>query len=860
MAPEQAAGQPLDSRADVYALGAVLYECLTGRPPFRGASVLETLEQVRSRDPIPPTRLQPGVPRDLETICLTCLAREPARRYASATAFAEDLERFLDGRPIRARPVGVVGRTLRWARRRPAVAGLVLAVVVVGLLGLGGILWQLRETSANLAAAQRHLYAQRIALADREWQANRPDQAERLLRLCPPNLRGWEFDYLWHNCRQDIDHWAPGPVLQVCFSPNQRDQQLALTTADGKLHVRGSDLHTPLRTLEGFGPAVAYSADGALLASATWKLGRFGELPREQETVIQVWDARSGKELHRFPGHRGAVFSLAFSPDGQWLASGSLDGTVRLWSLTGKTEPRILSGHTRWVECVAFHPNSRLLASAATDETVCVWDVPRGNRVRVFSDQDPSSGSRGRGEPGRGVMFNPRAFRAAELSSKDKVKNAVVGRPEGPDEEASDEEGTRARQTVVPLRGQMHNVACLAFSADGTWLAAGRGNTIQVWEVATWRETTTLRGHTDLVRCLLFHPSKPWLFAGDYDRALEVWDWKLGKKLATLRGHAGPINSLSLDIGNNRLVSGSWDGTARLWNPDALEQQTLRGHRDYARGLAFAAEGRILVTGGADGRILVRDLLETGPVKEFTGHTGNVNGVRCDAAGEWLASAGYDGSVRLWPMQGGEPRVLSGHRGKVYDVAFSPDGQTLASAGEDGTVRTWDRSTGEQTGVLEEGTGRVLTLDHLPNSSLLAAAGDDGVVSLLDTRRGVCVRRWVAHEAGVSRLAVWGHRLATGSPDHTVRLWDGRSGQLLGILEGHTEAVTAVAFSTDGKRVVSASLDRTVRVWDAETGQELLSLRGHGQEVLSLAFSPDGSCLAGSNVAGTVTLWSVVRE
>ena len=265
MAPEQASGESKEvgPLADVYALGAILYECLTGRPPFKAAKSLDTIMQVIESEPVPPTQLQPKTPPDLETICLKCLRKEPDKRYAGAGELAEDLRRFLANEPIRARPVGRLERALRWCQRKPATAGMLAAILLLALLGLGGILWQWQEASANAAAEKnaRSLaetnekralrseedakqkakelewqgYKHRIALAWREWQANNVALAERLLDECEPAHRGWE----WHYCKR-LCHpekrllYKPGVGRGAAFSPN--GDRFAVDSDDG--HVR----------------------------------------------------------------------------------------------------------------------------------------------------------------------------------------------------------------------------------------------------------------------------------------------------------------------------------------------------------------------------------------------------------------------------------------------------------------------------------------------------------------------------------------------------------------------------------------------------------------------------------------------
>ena len=237
MAPEQALGKgkEVGPAADIYALGAMFYELLTGRPPFKGVTAMDTLIQVMSDDPVPPGRLQSKVPRDLEIICLKCLTKESARRYATAADLADDLKRFLSGEPIAARPASGWERGLKWVKRRPAVAGLIALVVLTAALGFGGMSWkwreavqQTRKTQAALAQSDSNLYYHRIALAQREWQSRQAGRAEELLDACDEPLRHWEWRYLKRLCNEEIHTWRghEGQVLHVTFS---RDGRLLAT-------------------------------------------------------------------------------------------------------------------------------------------------------------------------------------------------------------------------------------------------------------------------------------------------------------------------------------------------------------------------------------------------------------------------------------------------------------------------------------------------------------------------------------------------------------------------------------------------------------------------------------------------------
>ncbi len=840
MAPEQAAGHSKDigPAADIYSLGAILYECLTGKPPFRGATVLETLDQVRSQEPLPPRRLQPRCPRDLETICLKCLAKEPRRRYPSALDLAGDLDRFLDGRPIKARSTSALEHAVRWARRRPAIAGLLALLLVITVLGVTGIAWQWRQTAAGLAKAEQNLYAQRVALADREWLANRCDQTRRILADCPTGLRGWEWYYLKRLCQRAQDTWTIGACLNVAASNEVRNPYLAAATVDGKVLLRRAGSDHVLHTFEGHGPALAFSPDGTRLASATWKLGEYGQLPEQQETPITIWNVADGKVVRTLPGHKGTVFALAFSPAGDRLASASLDGTGRVWDLSGSGDKSIvLAGHQGWVEAVAFSPDGNVVATAAQDGTVRLWNSRTGNQVVEMQDEktgaslafrDGSKGQTSRGQE-RGQ---------AELAGKRKLWIAS------------------SQQTVLPLRGQLHTLACLCFEANGWRIAAGSGRTIKIWDLSG-RLLQTLHGHTDLVRAIAFHPRENRLVSASYDQSIKVWDLKSGEELDTLRGHSDLVNAVAFVGDGSRLASASWDGTVRLWDVEQNRQPlTLRGHRDYVRGLDFSPDGRLLATGGGDGVVRVWHI-STGHLRKIWPTIGtNVNSVAF-WSNERLAMGCYDGSIHARWVPGNEVEDLwAGHTGKIFQVVVSPDESLLASAGEDNTVCLWDWHQ-KMTQTLVGHEGRVLSVAFVPGTTKLASGGDDGNVCLWDVKTMRKLATWSGHAADVSRLAVSrdGTRLASASLDRTVRVWDIAAGRTAVVLHGHTDAVTCVAFSKDGRRLATGSLDRTIRLWDAQTGQELLSLRGHAGEVLSLLFSPDGWQLAATTVEGTVHLW-----
>ncbi|HSA29709.1 MAG TPA: protein kinase [Phycisphaerae bacterium] len=876
MAPEQAAGKvkPLSVAVDIYSLGAILYELLTGTPPFAADTPLATLQQVRDTEPRRPSTINRRTNRDLETICLKCLEKDPQRRYASAGALAEDLERWLEGRSILARPVGQTAKFWRWCRRKPLIAGLAAALTLVFAAGFAGVLWQWRtavseRTSSRLneSMARRNAYAADMILVEQALADGDLGQARFLLDRDRPlpgqeDLRGWEWRYHWQQCRRDpafleelLKH--SDSVKHVAISPDAN--WLAVGGVDGWVGLMELASRRPqtLQNKTGRKAVVAFSPDGSLLAF-TWDDGKSG-------SFVKLWDL-STAQVKSSLAHEAHVTAMAFSPEGKTLV------TLQVSKPDARTAVQI----------------------------VMVWDLQTSTRLTrtVLDPPDPNKANAKDMPPRTRTSTPPRdAEHGNPAAISPDGSRLAVGDMYGEIHVLSLPAGSR----LLDIKAHADHVFALAFSPDGRVLASGAGYSdpaIRLWDATTGESRGSLEGHKRYIHALTFSPHSGTLASASADYSIGLWDvapdtpatqgvrplssqpsppgmsgLTAGKPLKLLRGHGQQVWALAFSPDGTALVSGCKDGSVWRWSTatgGSRQDVAVLRSSGIRYIYAYLPDGKSLAVANLSGSVSLWDAQTMKPKEDLTELGAKNIWPVATPDGRFLAVGGMDGCLRVWDLA--ERRVVTSRPawpepGWVDDTTdttwlsnFSRDGARLLTAntrGSENLVVEWDVRAWKPLAhwSIEQAGGGALS----PDGKLLAYGRYDGRVIAWDID-GRCARAQVNHQGEISALAFSpdGSILATGSNYGTLMLWDTRTwSALTPPLPGHRLAIHWLAFSHDGTRLATSggSGEEAVLLWDVATRRQIATLRAEGTTFRGVAFSPDDSTIAVLSVERDLYIW-----
>jgi WD40 repeat protein len=529
--------------------------------------------------------------------------------------------------------------------------------------------------------------------------------------------------------------------------------------------------------------SVALSPDGKILAS--------GSL----DYIVKLWDVQSGKELRALSGNPSpvnVVYSVAFSPNGSLLAAGYWDKTIKLWDVQSGKEIRTLIGHTSEVWAIAFSPDGKTLASGSWDKTIKLWDVQSGKEQQTFS-------------------------------------------------------------------GHKAEIYSIAFSPDGKVLASGSDDkTIKLWDIHSAQELKTFSGITGEIKSLAFSPDGKVLVSGGNDKTISLWDVATGKKLKTLSGHAYSINSIAFSPDGNILASAGSYKTIKLWDATTgAELRSLNVGNASVKSIVFSSDGKTLIS-ACGNTIKFWNVQTEKELKTFSGHSFDIWATAFSPDGEVLAIGSDDKTVKLWDSQTGKKlKILSGHSSHVWLLAFSPNGKLLASlAGDlDKTVKLWDVETGKELRTFSESTCFAFS----PDGKMLAVGSQDKSIKLLHLQTQKELKISTGYKSEIRRVVFSpDSKMLVSGGFAKVSLWDVQTGGELRSFTGITTQVWTVEISPDGKMLAAGCDDHVIKLWNLQTGVELQSLEGHTGAVWQVAFSPDSKTLASRSGNSLIKMWNVV--
>lgn len=846
MAPEHAMGEPPTPAIDVYALGVILYQLLTGRVPFEAASPYETMELARNQEPNPPRRLRPELPRDIDTICLKCLEKTPGRRYASAEALANDLQRFLDRRTIQARRIGPIEKAGRWCKRNPVVAGALASVMVVFLTAFALVSESYfaaeharQEESSQRQAAQEREKAERweryranIASAANAFEVHSVGGARRALEATPEEHRNWEWQHF--QSRLDLAQHvlmaiSPDQISNYDISADGRRVVLASNRA---IHVWDTVDRRQLVAIDSPSDLthVHLSPDGGTLSY------------RKTDREVVLYDVAANRVRAVLGGHEKTVQMVAFAADNKRVVSGSHDQNLRVWDVETGNLVRIIE--TGWLPQanLSFSADAlRMTLTAPDDPSIWVWDVEAGLRVATLAvDPEQVIQATHLNDPGDRV-FTTATYPSSTLQCWD----ATTGK----------------RLSV--MKGHRNSVTTYAVSPDGLRVAtSSRDQTVGLWELATGRPIAMLRGHSGSVSHVTFSADGKRLISSAEDHTVRLWSGVTGEALAVLHGHTGDVFQAAYMPDQRTIASISRDGTIRLWDAQAAETDGILGaHSTFVYGVAFHPDGERVASAGWDGAVRIWNATTNKPIAQFDhGQRTIVSSVAFHPKGKILASRAR-GSVRLWDVDSGHELHCWNTPSDAWRdtrLAYDPRGDRLATGVAGGLVRVWDVASHAELATFKAHTDEVRDVAFSPSGRWLASVGDT-VVRIWDTNDWKEVQALRGHAAGAYAVTfnADGTLLASAGVDGTVRIWSTATWNEVNVLK-HGVNVYGLSFSPDGTRLASSGADTSIHLWDVKSGQEVATLRGHTDYIHQIAFSPDGTRLASASGDWSVRIWDTL--
>jgi formylglycine-generating enzyme required for sulfatase activity/WD40 repeat protein/serine/threonine protein kinase len=858
IAPEQALdSHQVDIRADLYSLGCTLYFLLSGRVPFPGGEMMAKLLRHQNEDAQALESLRPEVSPAVSAIVRKLMAKRPENRFQTPAGLASALEGIKQHTTGERKASSTAGTVLD-----PKLARQWAAAVAPS-----------SDTAALVKPPSQFVPATKKPLPLR-WLAAGGGAVLVLLVLL-----------LWQPWRRGGEHLNPDvnqpskrkPSPEELARQEERKRQQEAEQAEKK---RLADAEEALKPIAARVAALAAGASPAgdalrkelrdflMKHSATPAATKACELlgqvlrklpsPLDQLTAEQIpayerrvaagGRASAPAELVAVLGdsrlkHWHRVLSVAFSPDGKRIASGSVDSTAKVWDVATGQEILNLEAPGSWVYSVAFSPDAKWIVSAHGDGIVRVWDAETGQESKILKGHSAQVTS---------VAIDPKGKRIVSGSYDQTVK-------------VWDAETGKEQLTFPKHTGKVN---CVAYSPDGMFIVSGIENhdsqgkplpgEVKIWNAETGKEVKTLQGRTAEITCLAFSKDSKKLATASLDGTAKIWDLASGKEILTL--HANMRVSVAFSPDDQHIAVAGLEPTVTVYEiATGRPTLTLKGNATWIYCVAFSKVGNLLASGCEDGVVKIWDARTGEEIHQSKAHASQVDSVAFSPDDTCLASASWDQTAKVWDINTGQVKwTLNGHGRRVWCVTFSPDGKQIASGGHDAKVKLWDVDTGKENQSLAAHRGAVISLAFSPDAKQIASASEDQTVQLWNTASGNRTLTLSGHTEQVLGVAFSpdGRRIASTGLDRTLKIWDAQTGRNALNVNAHpqTNGGASLAYSPDGKWIVSADRDSTAKVWNAVTGKASHQLKGDPLSSYSVAFSPDGKLVAWAGSLGTVRL------
>lgn len=573
--------------------------------------------------------------------------------------------------------------------------------------------------------------------------------------------------------------------------------------------------------------SVAFSPNGQYLATASVNY------------EVQLWKFPNAEKIHTFDGHTGAVLCVSFSPDNKMIASGSDDGTIRLWDNEKGKLIRILEGSKSWVMSVAFSPDGQKLASGCEDHTVMIWDIESGKILKPLEGHNDRVGT---------VAFSSDSKIIASGSEDGTIKLW----------------SSQKCKYLRTLKGHKNRVFSIAFDpvmGSNKLASASEDLTVKIWNIKSDKCLNTMKGHNDRIRGIAYNPDGRNVVSGSQDETLKIWNVETGECIKTLTGHTNRIRSVAYCPPDGQIIASVGDDqTIKLWETKTGHLfESLLGYTSRIKSITFRPESNILAIGNEDRTLKIWDVISGKCIKNLKGHSGGIWATAFNNNGTILASGSDDRTIKIWDADSGKLiKTLKGHEHRLFSLAFSPDNKLLVSGCEDQSIKIWDIKTWECKKTLKEHDNGVISVAFNSNGSRLASGSDDKTVKIWDTKTWKCIKTFKYHSDRVNAVAFnsIGKKLLSGSRDCSIKIWDMTKKQLNKTLQDHQKSILCIDTNPiDDDIIATGSDDMTIKIWKISTGKCIKSLEDHENSVNSLAFSSNGCLLASGSDDNMIRIW-----